>query len=71
MGWASGSELLTGIILSTKIVVPPKHRKELYKLFINQFETVGDCDTIDECLGHDKEFDKAFYELYPDWDKEH
>ena len=65
MGWASGSELLTGVILSTKIVVPPKYRKELYKLFINQFES-HDCDTIDECVGIDKEFDKAFAELYPD-----
>lgn len=65
MGWASGSELLTGIILSTKIVVPPRHRKELYKLFINQFE-YHDCDTIDECRGLDRDFDKALDELYPD-----
>jgi len=65
MGWASGSELLRGVVLSTQKAVPSKHRKELYKLFINQFE-YHDCDTIDECLGIDKEFDKAFYELYPD-----
>lgn len=70
MGWARGSELLRGIILSTKIVVPPRHRKELYKLFINQFETVGDCDTVYECVGLDKEFDKAFKELNPDWDED-
>lgn len=65
MGWASGSDLLIGIILSTKKAVPARHRKELYKLFINQFET-HDCDTIDECVGIDDEFDKALMELYPE-----
>ena len=69
MGWASGSELLSGIILSTKIVVPKKHRKELYKLFINQFEA-HDCDTCAECEGLDPEFDKAIRELYPEYDVE-
>lgn len=69
MGWARGSDLLRGIILSTQKAVPAKHRKELYKLFINQFEC-HDCDTVDECCGIDKEFDKAFEEYYStsnDW----
>jgi len=66
MGWASGSGLLGDIILSTQKVVPKKHRKELYKLFVNHFEQY-DCDTIDECRGIDSEFDKALEELYPEW----
>lgn len=66
MGWASGSELLGDCILSTQKVVPKRHRKELYKLFINHFE-MHDCDTICECEGLDPEFDKALQELYPEW----
>ena len=67
MGWASGSRLLGDIILSTQKVVPKKHRKELYKLFINHFES-HDCDTCAECEGMDPEFDKAIQELYPEYD---
>ena len=66
MGWASGSGLLGDIILSTQKVVPKRHRKELYKLFVNHFEQY-DCDTINECTGIDPEFDKALEELYPEW----
>lgn len=66
MGWASGSGLLGDIILSTQKAIPKKYRKELYKLFINHFE-MYDCDTINECLDMDPEFDKAFMELYPEW----
>ncbi len=69
MGWASGSELLGDVILSTQKVVPKRHRKELYKLFINHFEQF-DCDTICECEGLDPEFDKALKELYRDWYEE-
>lgn len=70
MGWSRGSELLRGIVMSTKIVVPKKHRKELYKLFINQFEA-HDCDTCAEAEGIDSEFDKAIRELYPEYDNEY
>jgi len=68
MGWSSGGELLGDIVLSTQKAVPPKYRKELYKLFINHFE-MHDCDVIYECKGLDKEFDKAYNELYPDEDE--
>lgn len=64
MGWASGSDLLGDVILSTQKVVPKRFRKELYKLFINHFED-KDCDTIFDCEGLDPEFDKALDELYP------
>lgn len=69
MGWNSGGELLGDVILSTQKVVPAKYRKELYKLFIDHFEN-HDCDVIYECKGLDKEFDKAFKELYPDDEEE-
>lgn len=69
MGWASGSGLLSDVILSTKKVVPAKHRKELYKLFIDHFESY-DCDTINECCGIDKQFDEALKEMYPEWFEE-
>lgn len=69
MGWASGSGLLSDIVLSTQKVVPKKHRKELYKLFIDHFESY-DCDTVCECAGLDSEFDKALKELYPEYDEE-
>lgn len=69
MGWASGSGLLGDIVLSTQKVVPKRHRKELYKLFINHFEQY-DCDTCAECEGIDPEFDKAIKELYPEYDVE-
>ena len=70
MGWASGSELLVDIVLSTQKAVPKKYRKELYKLFINHFEQ-HDCDTVCECEGLDPEFDKAIKELYPEYDEEY
>ena len=70
MGWASGSELLGDIVLSTQKAVPKKYRKELYKLFINHFEQ-HDCDTVCECKGLDPEFDKAIKELYPEYDEEY
>jgi hypothetical protein len=69
MGWASGSELLGDVVLSTQKVVPKRFRKELYKLFINHFEQF-DCDTIDECKGLDPLFDEALKELYPDWEND-
>ena len=66
MGWASGSELLGSIILSTQKAIPRKYRRELYKLFINHFE-YHNCDTIGECRGMDPEFDAALKDLYPEW----
>lgn len=69
MGWASGSDLLGDVILSTQKVVPKRFRKELYKLFIDHFEN-HDCDTICDCEGLDPEFDKALQELYPEWFEE-
>lgn len=69
MGWCTGSGLLGDIIMSTKKVVPTKHRKELYKLFVNHFENY-DCDTIHECCGIDKQFDEALKEMYPEWFEE-
>ena len=70
MGWASGSELLRGIVMSTQKVVPKKYRRELYKLYINQFEA-HDCDTCAEAEGIDPEFDKAIRELYPEYNGEY
>ena len=69
MGWASGSELLGDVVLSTQKVVPKRFRKELYKLFINHFEQF-DCDTICECEGLDPLFDEVLKELYGDWREE-
>lgn len=65
MGWSSGGRLLGDIVMSTKKSIPSKYRKEYYKLLIDHFEC-HDCDVIDECLNIDKEFDKAYYELYPE-----
>jgi len=62
MGWASGSDLLRDVILSTQKAVPKKYRKELYKLYIDHFES-HDCDTVCECRGLDHEFDKALDEI--------
>lgn len=70
MGWASGSELLGSVVMSTQKIVPKKYRKELYKLYINHFEA-HDCDTVCECEGIDPEFDKAIKELYPEYDEEY
>lgn len=68
MGWSSGGALLGDVVRSTQKAIPAKYRKEYYKLLIEHFEHY-DCDVIDECLKIDKEFDKAFYELYPGEDE--
>jgi hypothetical protein len=59
MGWASGSELFSALITTTKKhVKDPKKRTAIYKDMIGAFED-QDWDTQDECVGEDPAFDKA------------
>lgn len=67
MGWASGSDLMSGIIKSLKKNVKEESvRLKIYKEVISCMES-HDWDTQDECEGEDKMFDKALSSLHPDW----
>ena len=66
MGWASGSELMRGIILAAEKAIPDeKIRKAFYKKVIRSFED-ADCDTLYECKGHDPVYDSLVRGRYYD-----
>ena len=66
MGWASGSELLGTILEAFEVedLVPIDAKRRIYRRMIEAFED-RDCDTIEECLGIDDDFDEVWYEIYP------
>lgn len=67
MGWASGSRLATQLIAAIKEHVEDDDvRKDVYIDMINALEDF-DCDTLDECMGEDPQFDEALYEVHPHW----
>ena len=66
MGWASGSDLAASMVMTAKKVFKDKEaRYQFYQIMIDEFEN-KDCDTMNEVLGIDKMYDKAFKELYPE-----
>jgi hypothetical protein len=66
MGWASGSELMDGVILAAKKCIPSRSlRVKFYGMIIPEFER-HDCDTLCECRTVDPAFDEALGE--PDGD---
>ena len=70
MGWASGSALMRDVIdgvMETK--AKPKVREKLYYKLIQAFED-HDCDTLDECLEIDPAFDKAWQQLWDEYQEE-
>ncbi|CAB5221975.1 hypothetical protein UFOVP242_189 [uncultured Caudovirales phage] len=70
MGWASGSILAASMVATTKKVFKDKEaRYQFYRIMIEEFEAL-DCDTMDEALGIDIMYDKAYNELYPRDDDE-
>lgn len=66
MGWSSGSRLMSGIIDSAKRHIKNDNvRMKFYEEIITAFED-EDCDTLEECLGEDKAFDKALENIEPE-----
>lgn len=67
MGWASGSSLVRQLIATIQENVgDPDLRLYIYTDLINAFED-ADWDTQDEAMGIDEEFDRAIYQIHPDW----
>lgn len=64
MGWASGSGMMREMIRVVEKHVAEASKPKVYKELIEIFEH-KDCDTLDECLGQSKAFDKVFTKLYP------
>jgi hypothetical protein len=61
MGWSTGSRIFSEIIEVLQKQVPDDGvREEIYDELIQLFWNDYDCDTLDECKGEDKSFDKAF-----------
>ncbi len=69
MGWAGGSDVMSGIIAAIKPrVLEEKQRQEIYREIITMMED-RDWDTQDECLGEDPAYDVVMKELHPQWDE--
>ena len=67
MGWAGGSDVMSGIIAAIKPRVLEKtQRQEIYREIITVMEN-RDWDTQDECLGEDPAYDVVVKELHPGW----
>lgn len=70
MSWSSGSEVAREIIVVVKKnVKDDKVRTKIYEKLIDIFED-QDCDTMYECIGVDKVYDRLYNELYPNDDEE-
>lgn len=65
MGWSSGSELMSEIVVAAMQHVPESSRKDFYKKIIEDFEKF-DCDTLYECLDIDRYYNQAYESLYPE-----
>jgi hypothetical protein len=62
MSWSEGSEIMSMIIKSIKEKIDSEDKEEIYREFIQYFED-NDCDTLEECLGEDNVFDRAYEEV--------
>lgn len=63
MGWGSGSQLMSDIILELKDELEFNTRKRVYQKLISSFSDM-DCDTLAECMYVDGAYDEAFKEDY-------
>lgn len=77
MGWGTGSELMSDIIMDLKNRVPDdKLRQEIYEVLILHFENF-DCDTLSDCIEDDEIFKSALeeagyeFEDNEDFEEEH
>lgn len=77
MGWSSGSEIMEGVIKSIKQRTeyvqgscgdpqPMIYVTDVYEILIHEFETIGDCDTLYECMDLDPLFEQAYKNVNPD-----
>lgn len=65
MGWASGSEVMCGVIRAVKAEVTDKEaRKRIYAPIIETLRD-ADWDTEDECLDRDEAYDELYDAEYP------
>ena len=62
MSWSEGSEIMTMVIKAIKEKIDGNEKEEIYRDFIQYFED-NDCDTLEECLGEDQVFDRAYEEV--------
>lgn len=66
MGWSTGSSLFSDVISILKDKIEDDvQREDLYYDLIEAFENY-DCDTLDECKGEDKAFDRAYKQYVKD-----
>ena len=66
MGWASGSEVMSGIIRTAKRHVPDEKTRVLIYRDIVDVLRDRDWDTLNECCGEDPAYDIIYNEIYPD-----
>jgi len=62
MSWSEGSEIMDMIIKAIKEKIDSEDKEVIYRDFIQYFED-NDCDTLEECLGEDPVFDRAYEEI--------
>lgn len=64
MGWSGGADLMSDIIVAINNHSGENDKTNFYRDVINAFKSL-DCDTLDECLGYDESYDKAYYLVFP------
>ncbi len=66
MGFGSGSDIMTSVILGTKLRFKhdPDIRRDIYGIVIAALDG-HDWDTHDECWGMDEEYNEALKETHP------
>ena len=65
MGWASGSEVMNGVIeTDQKNVSERKVRRSIYRDVIDVLKK-QDWDTMDESLGIDPAYDDLYFKMHP------
>lgn len=69
MGWNGGSLIFSHVIESLKDRVDAETREEIYYDLIEVFEN-ADADSLQECMGEDKAFDRVYKELNPSYFEE-
>lgn len=64
MGWASGTEIMVGLIdIAQDLITDEEARAEFYKRTINLLKS-HDWDCLDEPLGEDDVYDEVYEDLY-------
>jgi hypothetical protein len=70
MGWASGSELMRGLIEIAQEMIPDDDQRIIFYEKTIKLLQEHDWDTLDEPLGEDDAYDEVYESLFTDKEEE-